>query len=79
MEYALLQTKRHQEIVPKLLEGAVTLMLQYVHEPAYKFLLQLKMLAFNCNVIILLVKLKIKCTKWLLKPDWLDQETCLEL
>ena len=41
------QNKRHQEIVPKVLEGAVTLMLQYVHEPAYKFLLQLKMLGLQ--------------------------------
>ena len=32
------QNKRHQESVPKHLEDAVTMILQYFHEPAYKFL-----------------------------------------
>ena len=48
--------KRHQQIVSKFLEGVV----QFAHDPVYKFLLWL----FHCSAISLSINWNLKSIKW---------------
>ena len=67
----------NQQMVPKLLEGVVPYILQYVHETASSVVEDAKP-PFQHHQFVGKTENK-KCTKWLLKPDLVDQETCLEV